>query len=164
MSHGTDQGISWGFSSVIDWLHSVILSFPAPWSLAPLEGKYYGTEILDGRGVLILSFWDVTGDPSRREKDQYGANWSHEEWTANLCDCHWESELSLSVAEYVIATRNSMRHDIWWPEYKDLATIIVSIGRWHDDVFKELVCGGPNRRLAEPHSPRMRSMLHLDAR
>ncbi len=160
MSYGSGGNGDWGFASVIDWLQSVILSFPSPWSVAPHKGKYDGTEITDGRGTLILRFWDFTGEPSSREKALFGENWSPEAWKERRYDCHWESERSLSIAEYVVSLRNAISDGIWRPEHNDLATIIVSAGSWHDDIFREIVCGGPHRRPAEPSDPETRRILH----
>ncbi len=145
MSYGTDiingACVTFGFADVKDWLASVILSFPAPWSLAQRKGKYYGTVILDARGVPILSFWEAKGDPSEREKEYFGA-WTQEAWDDHCCDSHWESANTLTVAEHVIIMRNAEDD----ASAHILVRFIVDYGSWEDSVFREIACGGPLRR------------------
>ena len=139
-----------GFFSVKDWLSSVILSFPAPWSLMPREGKYYGTKIQDARGVPILTFWMAEGGPSDREKAAFGMDWTQEAWAEYCCDCHWESESALVLAVDVIQVRNKCGTDC--PD--GLLSAIVEKARWCDDVFPDLLCGGPARRRLHLPLPR----------
>lgn len=86
------------------FLDKICRAFPAPWTIAPLDGKYYGTVILDKRGRVILDYWDNDGEdghpamPSRREKQT----------EEDLCDCHWESAKTLAVAERLIELRNDL--------------------------------------------------------
>lgn len=160
MSYGGEQingkFVTWGFSSVKDWLESVILSFPAPWTIG--TDTHYGTEIFDARQKRILSFWKTEGqEPSKRE---LGGD-SLEEWNENCCNNHWESQFSLDCAETVMALRNRLVGVSTYEnaDLKDLVTIIVSEGCWSDDVAGELECGGPDRRLAEPQSKHARRMM-----
>ena len=163
MSFGTEMGVPWGFTSVRDWLESVILSFPAPWSLAPLVGKYYGTEILDARGVTILSFWESEGEPSHRQKAALGEPWTPEAWNDYICDNHWESAKSLEVAETAIQLRNKLTKRSYYQNdsINLLITIVISLGHWPDEVYAEVQCGGPDRRAIEPSDPYARQILGL---
>jgi hypothetical protein len=102
MSYGYAAGSRFGFASFSDWLDSIVLSFPAPWSVRPLNGKYYGTKIADARGVEIFSFWDAGSEPSARQL----GTMSEEEWRKHRCDSHWESQSSLDMAEEAVAIRN----------------------------------------------------------
>lgn len=149
--HGIYDGKPYGFFSVRDWLDSVIMSFPAPWSLLPLEGKYYGTVIQDGSGKPILSFWDGTGDPSERQKAYFGDDWTPEAWADYCCDCHWESASALAMAETAIEVRNQFDANGWIGELPDRLTLtILEKAEWKEDIWPNLLCGGPNRRALRP--------------
>lgn len=144
MSYGVANGKSFGFSNCVDWLNSVILSFPEPWSVIPLKGKYYGTKIQDGRGVPILSVWRSEGNPSHREKALFG-EWTPEAWADYCCDTHWESEQALSLAEFIVAGRNACESD-YASSLDELALTILCACRWEEDCWPEIHCGGPNKR------------------
>lgn len=152
MSHGVEnikgEITPFGFFSVKDWLESVILSFPAPWSIAPLHGKYYGTLILDARSVKILKFWDSNGDPSEREKAEW-KHWTLEEWNAEVCDSHWESAATLERCRAVVALRNACAGRLFTTP-DELLAVIVSEGCWDEAVWPEIACGGPKRRPLKP--------------
>lgn len=147
--------VTFGFSTFRDWLESVVLSFPAPWSIAPFDGMYYGTVVQDARGVAILSFWQSCGGPSERQK-QYG--WDPKE---DPVDNHWESEQTLDLASYVVASRNNINE---WSDEKDrLVSVILENASWEPDVWGEIQCGGPDRRSIEPKSREVRKMLGMEA-
>lgn len=153
MSHGAVERngkmVRFGWSDVEDWFLSVILSFPAPWSVADLNGKYYGTEIRDARSVTIMSVWESEGDPSAREK----GDMTDEEWTEYCCDSHWESELALRVATAIVDVRNHLAGDgaagrLRAEEAeKGLVRAVLQYCRWDEAVEAEIRCGGPERRL-----------------
>lgn len=135
-----------GFSSVKDWFESVIISFPAPWTIGPRDRKYYGTEIFDARGTNILNIWVMAGGPSEREKARFG-NWTEERWAEYCCDSHWESEGGLAIAEAIVAMRNSAEHDYEFPN--GLAILVMEHGDWDEQCWPEISCGGPDRRALE---------------
>jgi len=142
-----------GFSSVRDWFGSVVLSFPAPWALKPREGKFYGTEIEDARGVCILRVWLMAGGPSHREKARFG-EWSEDAWADYCCDSHWESVGSLALAESIVALRNEFARNEWADESINhhLVDLILKHGSWDEDCWNEIACGGPNKRALKSTS------------
>lgn len=147
--YGTDEdGKRFGFGDTLDWLQSVILSFPAPWTIGALDGKYYGTKVLDARGIVILRVWTSDGSPSRREKASFGDDWTQQSWDEYNCDSHWESDIALAKAERLIADRN--QSDKAMPEETLKAIFFEGNVRWDDDIFADLVCGGPERRSIKP--------------
>jgi len=155
------KSVPWGYSSVRDWFDSVIMSFPAPWKVAPLEGKYYGTTILDARNFEILSFWNSVGEPSRREKEDFTKGWTPEAWAEYCCDSHWESAATLSVAEAVVALRNVSERSWIVAEGGELAQIIFMYGHWETPILKDVQCGGPGKRAIEPQDKDMRRMMGI---
>lgn len=139
------KNISFGFYSVKDWVTSVIFSFPAPWSLAPLEGYYYGTVILDAEGFPLLSFWHPQDSliPSWRQKEALSP-WTQEAWEEYCCDSHWEAEETLAMAEKVINLRNHGDH--WDSDV--LTSLIIEFGKWEEEAWDLLLSGGgPNKRV-----------------
>lgn len=136
-----------GFTSVSDWLDSVILSFPAPWKVRDCAGKHYGTEIEDARGLCVLSVWFAFGEPSARQK----GNMTDEQWSEYCCDSHWESADQLRVAETIVSLRNYLSDSS--SRYGDderaapmLRNLIMEHGDWNEDIDDEIKCGGPDRR------------------
>lgn len=79
-----------------------------PWKLAPLDGKYYGTIILDRDGEEVATFWDHTdaAHPSVREKASFG-DWTEEKWAEYVCDSHWESERDYVRALAIVEAMNA---------------------------------------------------------
>lgn len=86
-----------------------------PWSIAPLDGKYYGTHILDANGEEVCEFWDhsIGGEgnrPSRRERARYKDFKTDDEfeefWKDYCCDSHYESVHDLANAELIVACIN----------------------------------------------------------
>lgn len=70
--------------------------------IAPLEGKYYGTEVVyideNGHGHTIV-VWDTTGyTPSKRELNGK----TEKEWREWGDFSHAESERSLQIAECIV--------------------------------------------------------------
>lgn len=65
--------------------------------IAPREGKYYGTEVLNREGHDIIKFWTAEGEPSSREKERFG-NWTPEAWAEYVSDSHWECEADYQAA------------------------------------------------------------------
>ena len=80
-----------------------------PWSVEPLEGKYYGTMIRDADGLQVAEFWDhsVPSVPSTREKEHFGDDWSEAAWSEYCCDSHWESERDYVRAKAIVEAMNS---------------------------------------------------------
>jgi hypothetical protein len=70
--------------------------------LEDLNGKYYGTHVLDADGREIIEFWTATGEPSEREKASFG-EWTPEAWADYCCDSHWECEADYRAALEFIA-------------------------------------------------------------
>jgi len=142
------DGTRFGFADIEDWLDSIFISFPEPWRVGDLDGKYYGTEIFDARGKNIFSVWLSFGNPSERQRD--GMN--DEEWREYCCDSHWESETAFHLAKAIVAIRNDMSEKDWvWHEEKPrlLRSLILQLGRWDSSINAEISCGGPLRRLTD---------------
>lgn len=138
-----DKIIAYGYSNFQDWIISVLESFPPPWALLPLDGKYYGTLVEDARGICVLSVWDTRqGFPSDRElADREG---TLKEWEDENCDEHWESEYALSLARRLIAARNGQESE---EDFQDLVPLILTNTRFEEAIWKELQAGGgPLRR------------------
>lgn len=78
------------------------------WSVAPLDGKYYGTRILDADGEEVAEFWDhsTASHPSEREKASFG-DWTEEKWADYVCDSHWESERDYLRAKAIVEAMNA---------------------------------------------------------
>lgn len=83
------------------------MSIRFPLSLAPLLGKYYGTQVFDGDGDLFITFWTAEGEPSEREKARFNGRWTPEFWAEYCCDSHWECAEDLADALWLIATLNA---------------------------------------------------------
>lgn len=87
-----------------------------PWQVSPLQGKYYGTDIVDADGCDVCRIWDHDRDgpdanrPSARELAKYGPFGSDAErdefWREYCCDSHYESVGDLAVAEFIVAAVN----------------------------------------------------------
>ena len=137
----------WGFSDVRDWFNSVIESFPAPWTIG--SETHYGTEIYDSRGIHVVSIWMAFGRPSVRQQ----GDMSDREWDEYCCDCHWESETQWHIANAVVVARNFLADESvrWTDERAREITrdLIMRYGRWADSVYKQIACGGPNRRATK---------------
>ena len=81
-----------------------------PWRLQALEGKYYGTTILDSSGDEALEIWDhMDGpqppEPSEREKALWDV-WSQAVWDETCCDSHWESQYDYLKAKAIVEAMN----------------------------------------------------------
>lgn len=113
--------------------------FPAPWVVAPLVGKYYGTVILDAEAKPVLSLWDegLAADgglaPSRRELENFE---SLEEWREYCSDSHWESEVTLARSEAIAAARNG-----GWPDEIWSLLLLLLHAEWHPRAFELVRCG-----------------------
>jgi hypothetical protein len=76
-----------------------------PWALAPLNGKYYGTRILDRNGDEVMKFAgknrdDDDGKPSERWRAEYGTDWEPYDWHYERHDdLEWAKELIRVVNE-----------------------------------------------------------------
>lgn len=89
--------------------------------ILPLYGKYYGTHVKIESGPAsghLINVWVPTGEPSERELDSWGttrADWDNnvivdDGWGGKapikslgyLCDGHYESELSLRIANAIV--------------------------------------------------------------
>ena len=79
-----------------------------PVSLSPREGKYYGTEIVDARGALVIDLWDHEGSPvpSDREKERFGPDWTEEAWAEYCSDSHWECQDDYLFALFLVKVLN----------------------------------------------------------
>lgn len=144
---------SYGFSGIYDWIDSVIHSFPAPWKVAELSSKYYGTIILDSAGTPILEVWMSWGMPSDREVGAHGGN--YESWRENLSDEHWESAISLSMSELIVVARNHCFAEYVGftasddSEVKLLRDLVCNYSQWHESVWHKIRCGGPDQRILD---------------
>lgn len=153
---GTDDEGKFGFGSVQDWFLSVLTSFPSPWSIKPLAGKYYGTVLSDARGRSVLSVWAAEGDPSHREKERFGKDWTPEKWAEYCCDTHWESAYCLAMAERIVYLRHRLDTYIDEDQERELLNRVLFEARWDDEVWEEVSCGGPQkRRLTSPSTGRL---------
>lgn len=134
-----------GFYSIPDWLNSIFESFPAPWKVAELRGKHYGTKILDATGKCILAVWNPTGEPSLRELD----GMVPKDWHECCSDGHWESESALARAESIVACRNSLdKYGVGGQHRDRLRSLMLDEScRWDESIISEIRCGGPERRL-----------------
>jgi hypothetical protein len=82
---------------------------PGPWTLEPLEGKYYGTEILSpvrkvegGQGTFcIWNFGDRKLHPSPRQIEKDGG-------VEEICDDHYEDEQTFRDADFVVSARSDV--------------------------------------------------------
>ena len=149
--YGTDKLGRFGFASVQDWLNSVILSFPPPWSIPDLSGKYYGTEIADGDGAVILSVHvPENPEPSRRELAEV-SDMDEDERRDYFCDCHHETVTALALAEVIVDGRNKIADDPVaasgdvWRRLTRHITENESVS-WDGAVFEAVQCGGRLRR------------------
>lgn len=70
-----------------------------PWSVGPLHGKYYGTDVLDANGNTICTIWLPEGIPSEREED-----WLREEGPS---DSHYESQLCYDACKLIVEAVNA---------------------------------------------------------
>jgi hypothetical protein len=138
---GPNGPIPFGFSSMLDWMDSIILSFPAPWTIS--DRTHYGTEIFDSRSKHVLSVQLVFGAPSERQR----RGMTDEEWAEYSCDSHWESEAQWHLANAVVSARNSVKslHDSEY-QLNVLRGLILGHCSWADDVIAEIHCGGPEKR------------------
>lgn len=76
---------------------------PRPWSIEPLKGKYYGTEITDADGEFVCSIWREGLPPSEREIAQGGDMSWPDDWEY---DNHSESAASYAVAQLLVEAAN----------------------------------------------------------
>lgn len=75
------------------------MTAPTPWALAPLEGKYYQTTIIDAEGVSVcdIARWGPDRSPSPRESTPED----------EICDNHYETTSTYEVATRIIDAVNS---------------------------------------------------------
>ena len=140
--YGVDDKGQFGFGSVQDWVTAVLESYPAPWKVMDLDGKYYGTRIADARGIPILSVWKSEGRPSDRQRQDM----TDAEWAEYCTDVHWESAWALALAERIVDQRAAS----WWHRGGEFALTVVEHAEWAPGLWEELLCGGPERRRLEP--------------
>lgn len=88
----------------------ILINGNTPWCVAPLDGKYYGTIVVDANGREMLRVWGSYHDadaeasaPSNREKGK----WSAESWKEYCCDSHYEAVSDLKLAEDIVRLVNS---------------------------------------------------------
>jgi len=94
-----------------------LTSIALPVTLAPREGKHYGTEVIDANGDLVITLWTASGEPSEREKAYWG-NWTPELWQECCCDSHWESEQDYKTAQWLVHILNAAQlpdHELYAP-------------------------------------------------
>ena len=91
-----------------------MVDFRLPWSLVPLKGKYYGTEIQDNSGRIIAKIWyrgetEEEKKPSPREMEDIDTeainDWG-ESWQAWFDWSHYESTLSYTMALAIVEKMN----------------------------------------------------------
>lgn len=87
---------------------------PTPWSVQPLNGKYYGTEIVDAHGNPVCTIWDhgharaaEANRPSSREIAEHGPFASEAELHEYCSDGHYESARDYANAELIVAAVNT---------------------------------------------------------
>lgn len=76
--------------------------------LEHLSGKYYGTHVLDSKGIEVIEFWTATGEPSKRQKEAFGDDWTPQAWADYCCDSHWECEADYQAALEFIALSEAL--------------------------------------------------------
>ena len=149
-----EKDVTFGFFGFSDWLKSVACSFPAPWKIHTLGGKYYGTQIEDARGVKVFSVWLSFGEPSARQR----GDMTDEEWREYCCDSHWESRAALAVSDALCACRNALDDKYGDDEQLKLFIALLSFGEWSEDVWECVRARGPEQR-ALPSDPEIRKSL-----
>lgn len=140
------KDVQFGFSSVADWFDSIVMSFPAPWSLS--DDTHYGTVIVDARGRKLFSVWLAFGEPSARQRD----GMSDDEWAEYCTDSHWESETQWHLTNAIVAARNAIGGHAWKTDDRALDLLrhlIMQHARWDEAINAEIVCGGPDRRMTD---------------
>ncbi len=78
---------------------------PRPWTIEPLKGKYYGTEVSDANGDHVCSIWREGLPPSEREIAFAGDRTWPDDWEY---DNHSESAASLAIARLLVETANAI--------------------------------------------------------
>lgn len=78
---------------------------PGPWTVGPLEGKYYGTEIIDAEGGDVCRVWDHDrGEPVLSEREErthkFESDADRNEW---MCDTHFETQQDYEIACLIAA-------------------------------------------------------------
>lgn len=75
-----------------------MVDLKTPWSIAPLEGKYYGTRIIDCNMDLVMRV-------GHQETDRYPS--VREFYTEDqISDNHYESQGALEVAREIVRRVN----------------------------------------------------------
>jgi hypothetical protein len=146
-----DKLVTYGFFSFKDWIESVILSFPAPWSIAPLNGKYYGTQIIDRDKRNILVMWQSFGNPSEREIAEFAGGWTPAAWSEYRSDCHWESEFTFKLCQAICLLRNNACDE---SDGDGLLVLVQQFTEWDESVWKSISCDGPDKRALRPQGER----------
>lgn len=88
----------------VDLILAASSEHPAPWRLAPLEFKYYGTVIRDANDQGIARLWNhhpKYSGPSERETE------IHPDDPEYFCDSHHESAEDYARALRIIAIVNA---------------------------------------------------------
>lgn len=113
---------------------------PGPWKLAPLEGKYYGTDVVTADGRRICELWchgeafregSGTELSAREEKAHRIPEWTEEEWQEFLsewrCDSHYEMARDYENALLIAAA----------PDLLTALQAFLAAGDGHDDFEDE---------------------------
>ena len=77
--------------------------------LLPLDGKYYGTQVLlkDGKNVCNIPIWfSQHSKPSKRQLEAWD-NLTDEELSDLISDAHFETQENLKIAEIIVNAINS---------------------------------------------------------
>lgn len=75
-----------------------MVDLKTPWSIAPLEGKYYGTRIVDCNGDPVMKVGHQDTDTQPSERETYLAS--------HITDSHYESQGALNVAREIVRRIN----------------------------------------------------------
>ena len=86
---------------------------PGPWTIEPLDRKYYGTEILDGNARTLFTIWrDNESGPSTREIERAGLDgdfeWSHMESADDYADATFTAHAREDIP-YLLAENERLR-------------------------------------------------------
>lgn len=77
-----------------------------PWSLKPLQGKYYGTEIEDANGNVVMVIWKNHEDYQGNRLTEEQSRPSDRETIDEVYDNHYESQFAYEYALAIIRTMN----------------------------------------------------------
>ena len=96
-------------------LSALLEAHPAPWVIAPLKGKYYGTKVIDSAGNEVFSMGQhchsgELAEPSIRQLEQW-PRYTTETRDDHICDLHWECAGDFNACEELIELVNTFSEE-----------------------------------------------------